>query len=895
MFKKILTPAFLFIFFTLLAQAQGVIEKADALLLDSDYQGVINFVDETLNSASKKEERIILQTKKAEALIRLGKFDDAYSLLKSALATTSENERLLRAIIKTSEGSLFLNEGRSDLALESIQDALSSFRAETKENTLEGAQAISNLGLIYLNGGKYKQAEDQLLMALSIRQSILDKNHELIAASYNDLGVVNVQLDQDKALDYYESALTIYKTLHGENHPKIAIANTNMGIVYREMKLYGEAENDFETALEIWNKVYPNAHPSKGFLLLNLGLTYAQTDKAAAEGYFGQALTMYQESYGDKHPEVARVYNELGELQNSQNKFAAALKSYQQALKANVSDFNADDQATNPKLANYYEGTVLLYSLLGKAQALEGRYFGKTLKFSELTQALTLLKLADQLIDILRQQATNENDKISLGVIAHEIYADGVRISKTAVDNAVRKKEYQELSFYFAEKSKSAALLSAISDTNAKSYAGIPQDLLENEKEIKSALARCSQKLAQKPTVEEEKALREEAFSLTRNYEDFIKKLEVEYPEYFNLKFNTVSPTINQIQTMVDKDAALVSYFIDDKNNHLYTFIITSKKFKIEDHVLPEKFDRYITGFRNGLFFNDLRTFQQASYALSEVLIPKLPKGVKELIILPTGRLGIIPFEALITAAPTDKDTYSSLHYLLNQYSIRYEFSAGLIIQKGKNETKEVTPAIYLCAPVSFTEDGLANLPATASEVEAIAKLFDDQRFKSSLFVNEGATESTLKGDALTSYSYLHFATHGIVDEVNPELSRIYLKPDGKNEDGRLYTGEIYNLELKANLVTLSACETGLGKISKGEGVIGLSRALVYAGAKNMIVSFWSVADASTSELMQDFYGRMLANPSMTYADNLRESKRKLLNGKYAAPYYWAPFVLLGY
>jgi CHAT domain-containing protein len=147
----------------------------------------------------------------------------------------------------------------------------------------------------------------------------------------------------------------------------------------------------------------------------------------------------------------------------------------------------------------------------------------------------------------------------------------------------------------------------------------------------------------------------------------------------------------------------------------------------------------------------------------------------------------------------------------------------------------------------------------------------------------------------LSNYSYLHFATHGVVDESNPELSRIYLQADAESEDGKLYTGEIYNLKLNADLVTLSACETGLGKISKGEGVIGLSRALVYAGAQNMIVSFWSVADDSTSELMKDFYDRMLNNPSMKFSDNLRASKQVLINGDYAAPYYWAPFVLLGY
>jgi CHAT domain-containing protein len=135
-----------------------------------------------------------------------------------------------------------------------------------------------------------------------------------------------------------------------------------------------------------------------------------------------------------------------------------------------------------------------------------------------------------------------------------------------------------------------------------------------------------------------------------------------------------------------------------------------------------------------------------------------------------------------------------------------------------------------------------------------------------------------------------------VVDEKNPELSRIFLQSGNSNEDGNLYSGEIYNLQLNANLVTLSACQTGLGKISKGEGVIGLSRALVYAGAKNIIVSFWSVADESTSELMQNFYKELLNKNNGNYTASLRNAKLSLIaSEKYAAPYYWAPFILIGF
>ena len=187
-------------------------------------------------------------------------------------------------------------------------------------------------------------------------------------------------------------------------------------------------------------------------------------------------------------------------------------------------------------------------------------------------------------------------------------------------------------------------------------------------------------------------------------------------------------------------------------------------------------------------------------------------------------------------------------------------------------------------------------LPGTESEVKAISQLFSSKNFKSTVLTRQDADEKKIKDGTLKNFSYLHFATHGIVDETNPDLSRIYLHTTSESEDGNLYSGEIYNMDLNANLVTLSACQTGLGKISKGEGVIGLSRALVYAGSKNIIVSFWSVADQSTESLMKIFYREVLNSPPQNFSHSLREAKLHLINdSKYSSPYFWAPFILIGF
>ena len=198
-----------------------------------------------------------------------------------------------------------------------------------------------------------------------------------------------------------------------------------------------------------------------------------------------------------------------------------------------------------------------------------------------------------------------------------------------------------------------------------------------------------------------------------------------------------------------------------------------------------------------------------------------------------------------------------------------------------------------ILAPVTFSKHRLPELPATATEAMNLNNLFAKNGIASKSYTYSDANEINIKSDEIAKSQYLHFATHGIVDEVRPELSQIYLASNSATEDGNLYTGEIYNLQLSADLVTLSACQTGLGKIYKGEGIVGLSRALLYAGANNMLVSLWSVADQSTANLMVSFYEKALGKYS--YSEGLQMAKKEMVKQKnYAAPYYWAPFILIG-
>jgi CHAT domain-containing protein len=201
-------------------------------------------------------------------------------------------------------------------------------------------------------------------------------------------------------------------------------------------------------------------------------------------------------------------------------------------------------------------------------------------------------------------------------------------------------------------------------------------------------------------------------------------------------------------------------------------------------------------------------------------------------------------------------------------------------------------------APATAPATGLqlARLNGTRIEADQISKLVRASGARADVWLDLDANEAKVGTSNIKSYRIVHIATHGLLNAERPQFTGLVLSLVGnKAGDGFLRTDEIFNLGLNSRLVMLSACETGLGKQKKGEGVIGLTRAFMYAGTPTVGVSLWSVADNSTAQLMTDFYKRLLATPDGSPTTAMRAAQQNMITGKkYAAPFYWAPFVLVG-
>ncbi|HEX6183522.1 MAG TPA: CHAT domain-containing tetratricopeptide repeat protein [Pyrinomonadaceae bacterium] len=340
-----------------------------------------------------------------------------------------------------------------------------------------------------------------------------------------------------------------------------------------------------------------------------------------------------------------------------------------------------------------------------------------------------------------------------------------------------------------------------------------------------------------------------------------------------------------------------------------------------------------------------VRAYAEAAHALYKSAVEPAAPLFKSsrLLVVADGALNYVPFHALVNAQPPDGADFSTLPYLLKTNETVFAPSASVVaaVRRQREATTQASGMLIVADPVfdsSDTRAGAANsrqgapdagrapgfdsaladvaggaqvpaletgarrvalvrLTGTREEAQQIAKLAADAGRKADVWLDLAANEGELETRDLRQYRVLHFATHGLLNAERPQFTGVVLSlvGNGAGSDGFLRTDEVFNLRLGSPLVMLSACETGLGREKRGEGVMGLTRAFMYAGAPTVGVSLWPVADRSTAELMTDFYKNYLGAQPSAPASAMHSARLSMIAGKkYSAPFYWAPFVLVG-
>jgi CHAT domain-containing protein/predicted negative regulator of RcsB-dependent stress response len=841
----------------------------------------------------------------------LEKFNEALPIFLAIGNRSSE------AVTVNNIGLVYWSLGEPLKALEKYNQALPLFQAVGNR---EGeAATLHNLGGVYGLLGEMQKALEKYNESLPISRAIGDRNTE--ANTLNNIGMVYNSLGETrKALEKYNEALPISRTV-GDRIVEAAILN-NIGRVYWSM-------GEMQKALEKYNESLPISRDvgdrrREAVTLNNIGRAYWSM------GEMQKALEKYNESLpirrevGDREGEANTLSN-IGMVYDSLGETREALEKYNEALSISRDVGTRDGEAV---------------TLLRIAQVEQKR--------GNLPQARQVIEQAVSMIESLRTNIASLELRASYFASRQELF-------ETYIDVLMQLHKqnpaaaFDAVALAVSERARARSLLELLKESRADIRQGVDGSLLERERSLQQQLnARAAAQvrlLNRKHTPEQTDAAAKEIAAITAEYEEIQAQIRARSPRYAALTQPQPLGLTEIQQQALDEDTLLLEYALGE--NRSYLWLVSQRS--IDSYELPQRAEieaatrrvyELLTARPKRWAPPDPQFIAQAK-ALSGMLLGPVAQrlGGKRLVVVAPGALSYLPFAAL--PAPEDeKRPAGDYQPLIAKHEVVSVPSASVLslIRRETAGRQRAAKSVAVLADPVFEEDdprlvsakngnSSGKQPATRgadAELSELARAirtmnfpdardsftrlpFSRQEANSIIALTPkgtglkatdfNANRDLAKSPQLSEYRILHFATHGLLNSERPELSGLVfslLDRKGKPQDGFLRLHEIYNLQLSADLIVLSACETGLGKGIKGEGLIGLTRGFMYAGAPRVVASLWDVDDFATAELMKLFYQRMLKD-GLSAGAALRAAQLEMSRQKrWASPYFWAGFVLHG-
>ncbi len=838
----------------------------------------------------------------------MGNLSKAIEYYKKTVVITikeSGENHLRVGLCYTNIGVAYNILNQRDNALNYYQKALAIF---IENEFLDGVSNIyRNIGVILYDQGKYDEALQYYKKSIGIRQEVFGENHPEVATVYTGIGVLFFSKgDNEKALQNLNKALNIYKASQGENHDDVALLYSDIGNVYTRYKDYDIALKYHKKSLSIYKLIFDSINPKLTKLHNSIANLYIyKKEYRNALFHCEKGLNILLSAYGEQHPLTATAYNDVASIYNEQEDYTTAILNFDKALLANSKDKDQKDIENTFDPSQYYDSKLVLETLQGKATALRLRYQRNKDK-QDLDQSIAINQNASVLINYIRQSYRNYQDKISFSKQANETYANAIK-THLYLNKQTHEQKSLEDAFYYAEKGKFNTLKEQLNDSDAKSISGLSLGLMKMEKELKTNQAFYqSQIIDQLSSTSTDstkiKDFENELFDINRRQDSLTKILEKNYPKYYQLKHQSNIISVAEIQEKLGNNQTLLEFFVADSVS--YVFTISKNDLQVKE-LYTAKLAMQIEEYRNSITSKNMKEYKKQGHQLFNKLMDPIKDNFvgDELIIVPDGPLWHLNFELLLTQNDNTNNP-KELSYLLKNYAISYANSANLLFNPFKSELQSEKQ--QECLAFSFSDSAnisnantmslatLRNtgddLPGTRKEIKAIADIINGQYYYGS-----EAVEANFKKNA-NKYNILHLALHGEVDNERPENSKLYFtKSKDTLEDNLLYSHELFALNIPAELVVLSACNTGSGKIAKGEGIMSLGSAFQYAGTKSLLLTSWEVSDQTTPELMKHFYTNLKAG--MNKAKALQQAKLQYLKTADTFtndPFYWGGFYLVG-
>jgi len=604
---------------------------------------------------------------------------------------------------------------------------------------------------------------------------------------------------------------------------------------------------------------------------------------AESERLLTGALADLASIFGHTSRDVGKAYLVQAELFRRQGKLLPALESANRALSAVLPNFNPKKAEENPSASSFYEENVIFEALEKKAVLAEMMYRLKP-DPAWLTLALECHDLAWQAEAKLRRIFQYSSSKLNL--------QKNARAREEAAMNVVRQlfektgqAVYLEKAFAIAERSKATLLLEAVQDNLVRQRLAGSDARFGQITALRQNLSFYQKNLLLAPASENAPQWRIEADALTGQIAKLERALAADYPNLADLSAAISKNALPTAQDLADGEA-LVEYFVSEQ--FLDVFIFQKNK-PAAWHRLPNDANlqalarRFLSYFENADAILNAPSgptgYLQTAHALWQKILPPETATAARLTIVPDGFLNFIPFEALVAATPDGTTSLRNATYLIRRQAVRYAWSLAVLRQQNSLKSTAENYLFALAPGFANGERGLAPLRAGNAEWRSAGRNLTE-------LVGAGADLQHFVAEA-GRYRILHFSTHAFADAA-PRVE-LYDQP--------LFLPDIYAVPLRADLVVLSACQTGLGREQKGEGVMSLARAFAQSGAACIVSSLWSVNDRSTAQLLSKFYDNIGIGESVGEA--LRQAKLDYLTdptvgAAMQSPYFWAGLVAVG-
>ena len=773
-------------------------------------------------------------------------------------------------------GNLARRRGQAETALAYYRECLSLSEAQQNENGM--AYALNALGLMSMGQGDLRNALAYFQRSLALKEKTNDRPAQ--TNTLINLGQVYYrQSNVELARSYAERALQLAETL--KLPAQIVSARNNLANLLHDTQRFAEAQTLYESNLALARTMRSLSLQASS--LNNLGRLQLH------QGHPAEAITLMQEALdlAERGDPLGRIttLNDLSDAHFAAGHYAESLAAAERAAAA----------ATQADKAYTW----------GRARAQAGaahRALGQT---AAARQALT--EAVDSFEKQRQQVADDDQGKQSFLSTVLVPFAELL-----AVEVADHR---AAAAFTLAERAKARNLLDVWRSGRAnpdKAMTAAERDeenhLLDELTKWNAQLTRA--KLRQPNDTARLEALQKQVAAARLAQTEFEQRLYAAHP-VLALQRGTPPPfTLAQAAALLpeklnDARTALLEYAVTPEGAYLFvvTRLSLTAEPRLQVYELPIKraeLQTRVAAYRNLLATRNL-LFRTEAAALYQLLIQPARaqlQGCTQLIIVPDASLWELPFQTL--QSPTQ-------HYLIEDFALSLAPSLAVLTEMKRqrsNPARPPPPATLLAfgnpslggetdVVAGLRGGSLQALPQAEAEIKAIARLYGAQH--SRVYIGDEAREDRLKSEA-GNYRVIHLASHSLLNNEQPMYSQIVLAQTNnpRGEDGLLEAWELAQLDLRADLVVLSACDTARGKVRAGEGMIGLSWALFVAGAPAVVVSQWQVDAGSTTDLMVAFHRRLVQSPAASKAVALRGAALEMLRGKYRHPFYWAGFVLVG-